>query len=350
MLSNLLPTPAPSLQLQQRCDQLDKENASLREELTRLKEDFGRTLTHYEARKEIETLKIALSHTLASEQRVKESLDAVRQELRLAKEKYDQDRREWQRQRRAALVDKILLRKLWSKHYPVPNCDPPLEPLSAISSSTGAAEEGAVGIVYNGAAIDTRPIQDIVKELKTSPIFHDLNTSFDEELSDLSNSVHQLQRTYDAALRKKHARSLRLSVASSTSSTSSPCEPSPRSLQLLIALWDTNRAEGVSDRVASLVKATTKPTTFTCAVCITDLQQSDGVRVEGCGHVVCKRCITRHITTKLDTGTWPIHCPQCVWKTGEKPPACTFSSPSVRLNAREIDALPQWFLGSSWMS
>lgn len=57
------------------------------------------------------------------------------------------------------------------------------------------------------------------------------------------------------------------------------------------------------------------PATFTCGVCMDDLEEDYVARVDSCKHCLCRDCLRGYICSKLQEHRYPILCPLCTAET-----------------------------------
>ncbi len=86
----------------------------------------------------------------------------------------------------------------------------------------------------------------------------------------------------------------------------------PKSFRLLVVLWEAREVEALGKTLTSIMrKCTPTPHTADCLICTDRFSTMSMVTVEGCGHMMCKRCMQGYIKMKLEESAWPILCPIC---------------------------------------
>ncbi|CAG8719070.1 13325_t:CDS:2, partial [Acaulospora colombiana] len=50
---------------------------------------------------------------------------------------------------------------------------------------------------------------------------------------------------------------------------------------------------------------------FECTICTDMYPPSDSVKVDGCGHTMCRGCLLNHVKAQISGARWPIFCPMC---------------------------------------
>ena len=49
-----------------------------------------------------------------------------------------------------------------------------------------------------------------------------------------------------------------------------------------------------------------------CSVCLDDFPEDDAVRIDACGHEICRDCARGHVCSKIDEHRYPVFCPVCM--------------------------------------
>jgi hypothetical protein len=50
---------------------------------------------------------------------------------------------------------------------------------------------------------------------------------------------------------------------------------------------------------------------FECTICTDMYPPSDSVKVDTCGHTMCRSCLLNHTKAQISGARWPIFCPMC---------------------------------------
>ncbi|KAF8313175.1 hypothetical protein DL93DRAFT_2125877 [Clavulina sp. PMI_390] len=59
--------------------------------------------------------------------------------------------------------------------------------------------------------------------------------------------------------------------------------------------------------------------TFECSVCMDDKLMDDVAPVPGCDHKFCRECLREYLGSQLESGSFPILCPNCQAEQAEDP-------------------------------
>lgn len=51
---------------------------------------------------------------------------------------------------------------------------------------------------------------------------------------------------------------------------------------------------------------------YHCGVCLDDFPEDDVVRIDACGHEICRDCARGHVCTKIGEHRFPVLCPVCM--------------------------------------
>ncbi|KIK79407.1 hypothetical protein PAXRUDRAFT_834120 [Paxillus rubicundulus Ve08.2h10] len=51
---------------------------------------------------------------------------------------------------------------------------------------------------------------------------------------------------------------------------------------------------------------------YHCGICLDDFPEDDAVRVDSCGHDMCRDCARGHVSAKIDEHRFPVLCPVCM--------------------------------------
>lgn len=130
------------------------------------------------------------------------------------------------------------------------------------------------------------------------------------ELAAMQRAVESLQSAFHRDVISARIGSLQHSPASLQLSKNNL--NTPKSFRLLVVLWEAREAEALGRTLASIMrKCTPMPHTADCLICTDRFSTMSMVTVEGCGHMMCKRCMQGYIKMKLAEGAWPILCPVC---------------------------------------
>jgi hypothetical protein len=130
------------------------------------------------------------------------------------------------------------------------------------------------------------------------------------DLAAMERAVESVQSAFHRNVMSAHIRSLQRSPA--------PLPPSrnnlstPKSFRLLVVLWEAREVEALGKTLPSIMrKCIPMPRTADCLTCTDRFSTMSMVTVEGCGHMMCKRCMHDYIKLKLKESAWPILCPIC---------------------------------------
>lgn len=130
------------------------------------------------------------------------------------------------------------------------------------------------------------------------------------ELAAMARAVEGLQSAFHRDILSARIRSLQRSPTSLDLSKNSPS--TPKSFRLLVVLWEAREVGALGKTLTSIMrKCTPMPHTADCLTCTERFSIMSMVTVEGCGHMMCKRCLQGYIKMKLEESAWPILCPIC---------------------------------------
>ncbi|KAH0831405.1 hypothetical protein J3R83DRAFT_14074 [Lanmaoa asiatica] len=59
---------------------------------------------------------------------------------------------------------------------------------------------------------------------------------------------------------------------------------------------------------------------YHCGVCLDDFPEDDVVRIDACGHEICRDCARGHVGTKIEEHRFPVLCPVCMADHGNQNP------------------------------
>lgn len=59
---------------------------------------------------------------------------------------------------------------------------------------------------------------------------------------------------------------------------------------------------------------------YHCGVCLDDFPEDDAVRIDSCGHGICRDCARGHVCSKIDEHRFPVLCPVCTVDRGNRRP------------------------------
>ncbi|KIJ09608.1 hypothetical protein PAXINDRAFT_172431 [Paxillus involutus ATCC 200175] len=79
-----------------------------------------------------------------------------------------------------------------------------------------------------------------------------------------------------------------------------------RRLQATFNAEDTE----LQDQMEQLLR--TAQRRYHCGICLDDFPEDDAVRIESCGHDICRDCVRGHVSTKIDERRFPVLCPVCM--------------------------------------
>jgi len=51
---------------------------------------------------------------------------------------------------------------------------------------------------------------------------------------------------------------------------------------------------------------------YHCRVCLADFPEDDALRIDACGHEICRNCARSHVCSKIDEHRFPVLCPVCM--------------------------------------
>lgn len=282
---------------------------------------------------ELEMVKAALSYSLVAEWQTREQLEAARADVQRLEAEREVERKAWAKERKTLLLRKWLGANLFShKRRKEPEFEIGEFSSRALSALAGPTDTGVMGVVFNGDALDDRPPPTHHREQSGAAVlFPSLAKNLENELRQLDRAAEDLQRSLNTAF--KRIRSEEMAQHAFTRSTPDLrntrilTQPTiSRNLHLFVGLYDAGQTSQAAEQISSIIRSTAPPPTFTCGVCMDDLDASSGKAVEGCGHILCKDCLGSHIRSKLDDAIWPIRCPTCqVDNTGREPAGQYFS-------------------------
>ena len=130
------------------------------------------------------------------------------------------------------------------------------------------------------------------------------------ELAAMARAVENLQSAFHRDIISARIRSFQRSPTSLELSSNNL--GTPKSFRLLVVLWEAREVGALEKTLTSIMrKCTPMPHTADCLTCTERFSTMSMVTVEGCGHMICKRCMQGYIKMKLEESAWPILCPIC---------------------------------------
>ena len=126
------------------------------------------------------------------------------------------------------------------------------------------------------------------------------------ELAAMARAVESLQSAFHRDILSTRLRSFQRSPMSLQ------LPRNPKSFRLLVVLWEAREVGALGKTLTSIMrKCTPVPNTAECLTCTERFSTMSMVTVEGCGHMMCKRCMQGYVKMKLEESAWPILCPIC---------------------------------------
>ncbi|KIM50415.1 hypothetical protein SCLCIDRAFT_1225360, partial [Scleroderma citrinum Foug A] len=120
-----------------------------------------------------------------------------------------------------------------------------------------------------------------------------------------------------------------------------PPEDSDPNLILALELqrsFDLEDRELTAQRGALLKTAQRQ---YHCSVCLDDFPEDDVVRIDGCGHEICRDCVRGHVCSKIDEHRFPVLCPVCTADRGNRNPS-TITGQLVQLLGVSEEQYQTW--------
>ncbi|KAL4072321.1 hypothetical protein J3A83DRAFT_4092925, partial [Scleroderma citrinum] len=102
--------------------------------------------------------------------------------------------------------------------------------------------------------------------------------------------------------------------------TSTPKDSDPN-LNLALELqrgFDLENRELIAQRDVLLKTAQRQ---YHCGVCLDDFPEDDVVRIDPCGHEICRDCARGHVSAKINEHRFPVLCPVCMADHGNPNPS-----------------------------
>ncbi|KAF8838973.1 hypothetical protein BDN67DRAFT_970782 [Paxillus ammoniavirescens] len=91
--------------------------------------------------------------------------------------------------------------------------------------------------------------------------------------------------------------------------TTHEIDPDLEFARRLQATFDAEDIE-LQDQMDQLLR--TAQRRYHCGICLDDFPEDDAVRIESCGHDICRDCVRGHVCTKIDERRFPVLCPVCM--------------------------------------
>ncbi|KAF8838980.1 hypothetical protein BDN67DRAFT_823371 [Paxillus ammoniavirescens] len=76
----------------------------------------------------------------------------------------------------------------------------------------------------------------------------------------------------------------------------------------LQATFDAEDTE-LQDQMEQLLR--TAQRLYHCGICLDEFPEDDAVRIDSCGHDICRDCVRGHVCVKIDERRFPVLCPVC---------------------------------------
>ncbi|KIK76925.1 hypothetical protein PAXRUDRAFT_835170 [Paxillus rubicundulus Ve08.2h10] len=112
------------------------------------------------------------------------------------------------------------------------------------------------------------------------------------------------------------------SSTSRRATTTHEIDPDLEFARRLQTTFDVEDAE-LHDQMDQLLR--TAQRRYHCGICLDDFPEDDAVRIESCGHDICRGCVRGHVCAKIDERRFPVLCPVCMADhTNDNPGSMTY--------------------------